>query len=93
MPAMNDIQLDTLLAERREEHEKWNSAIVASSDGARERATTTYDIFEGPASPRRLRRLRKAGLKDKHLPARSIHIRLHPGCPRYNRLARKTHAA
>ena len=93
MGAMNDIELDRILAERMDEHKAWNEGLSASSKGARERANTTYDILSGPASKRRLGRLRRAGVKEKYLPETSIHIRLHPGTPRYNRQQRKRHAS
>jgi hypothetical protein len=82
MPAMNDIELERLLAERMEEHEQWNAAVTPRSRGAKERDSTRYDVLSGPSSPRRLHRLSKAGVRDKHLPSQSIHIRLNRACPK-----------
>jgi hypothetical protein len=91
MPAMTDIELDRLLAERMEEHEAWNAEVEPRSKGARERAGTRYDVLSGPASPRRRRRLAKAGVRDEYLPSQSIYIRLNASCRKARRKG-KTYA-
>jgi hypothetical protein len=85
MGAMTNERLDTLLAERMEEHAQWNESVVPRSKGARERASTRYDILAGPVSPRRLASLRRLGLREEFLPEQSIHIRLSPSCRKARR--------
>lgn len=55
------------------------------SKGSKERADTVWLYLTCPISPRRVRRLIRAGVKPEHVPERSVMVVLDPLCSKFRR--------